>query len=404
MLSSLDDLVSPLPLSEFLGAFRDKRRLHIKARDPRRAQSLLPWRDVEALVSLHGFHDIEVMKNGMVIPPQLYEAESNMSTLHDVLVQGASIIVSRIHLKMAPIQWLATAVERELGLEVGVNAYCSFSAGGAFRPHWDRHDVLVVQVHGTKVWRIWDATVDSPIGRSVDARHDITAAPCQELQLSPGDVLYIPRGEPHAAAVSGGASAHLSLGIETLKGVDVVLNHLNAAAGRDEFLRADLPPRGATVELRDHQRELRARLHRLVDDSDLEQLLEEDAASRPPVPQVSLAPGESGTDVLWLALRRRIPLPERAEDEAAQPVTIGGAEYLLSAAAVDVLRRLFARDGQSRQDLLATLGPLHPDAAVANGLRELSRLGFLRTDPESDAAIQRSDSLGDDLPLFVGQG
>jgi len=387
MFFSLDDIVSPLPVSEFLRAFREKRRMHIKALDPKRAESLLPWWDLESLVSLHGFHDIEVMKNGMVIPPQLYEAEANMSTLHDVLAQGASIIVSQIHLKMPRIQWLATAVERELNVVVGVNAYCSFSAGGAFKPHWDRHDVLVVQIHGTKVWRIWDATVDNPVGRSVDAQHDITAAPCEELQLSPGDVLYIPRGETHAAAVSGGGSLHLSFGFETLKGVDVVVDHLNAAAGRDEFLRADLPPRGATAELRAHEQELKARLHRLVDDLDLEQLLEHDATSRPPVPQISLAPAEAATDVLRLALRRRIPLPERGEDDAAQPVTIGGAEYLVSAAAVDVLRHLFASDGQSRQALLATLGPLRQHAAIANGLRELSRLGFLRTDPETDPAI-----------------
>ena len=163
-----------------LARFQDKRRLHIKARDPERAQALLPWRDVETLVSLHGFQDIQVMKNGMVIPPQLYEAESNMSTLHDVLAQGASITVSQIHLQMPQIQWLATAVERELGLEVGVNAYCSFSAGGAFKPHWDRHDVLVIQVHGTKLWRIWDATVGNPIERSVDAQHDVTAAPARK--------------------------------------------------------------------------------------------------------------------------------------------------------------------------------------------------------------------------------
>ena len=169
--------------------------------------------------------------------------------------------------------------------------------------------------------------------------------------------------------------------------MDVILHHLNAAAGQDEFFRADLPPRGAPAELRAHEQELKARLHRLIDDLDLEQVLEHDAASRPPVPQVSLAPGEAATDVLRLALRRRIPLPERGDDDAAQLVTIGGVEYLLSAAAVDVLRHLFARDGQSRQALLAALAPFHQDSAIANGWRELSRFGFLRRDPATDPAI-----------------
>jgi ribosomal protein L16 Arg81 hydroxylase len=48
-----------------------------------------------------------------------------------------------------------------------VNAYLSFSKGGAFKPHWDLHDVLVVQVHGNKQWRVWNAEVPLPSKRLI---------------------------------------------------------------------------------------------------------------------------------------------------------------------------------------------------------------------------------------------
>jgi hypothetical protein len=378
MFGSLSDIVSPLALPEFLQALRDKRRLYVKAIDPTRAASLLPWQDLEAMISMRNFDGVEAMQNGMVIPPQLYQAEGDVGAFHDILAQGASIVVKQIQLTVPQIQWLATSIERQMGCVVGVNAYCSFSSGGAFKPHWDRHDVLVVQIHGTKTWRIWESTFKNPVERSRDAKHDITGTPSEELVLSSGDILYIPRGEPHVASVSGGASVHLTFGFDHLNGVDV-LRRLNSAAGQDDFLRTDLPPLEAEAQLRDYDKELKTRLHRLVDALDISEFLKDDDANRLPVRQASLAFSEDPEDILRLTLRRRIPLPV-VVDADPPPVTIGGASYRLSRASIDILRRLFACDRQSRRGLVEALSSSHDGAAVAAGLRELVRLGFLMTD------------------------
>ena len=378
MLGSLGDVVSPIPVPEFLRSFQDKRRLHIRAVDPTRAESLLRWQDIETMIAMHGFDGIEAMQNGMSIPPQLYQGEPDMSAFHDVLAQGASLVIKHIHLHLPPIQWLATAIERQMGFPVGVNAYLSFSTGGAFKPHWDRHDVLVVQVHGRKTWTVWDATFKNPIEKSQHAQHDITDAPSEQLELAPGDVLYLPRGEPHAASVSGGDSVHLTFGLDSLNGVDL-LQQLNNAAGQDEFLRTDIPPQGAERRLLDYEAELKTRLHRLVDTLDVSAFLRESDANRAPVRQACLAPFEEPTDLLRLTLRRRIPLPDEANGQS-QAVTIGGAAYALSPAAIDVLRLLFARDGQSRGALIEALSSRHDEPAASAAVRELSRLGFLMTD------------------------
>jgi ribosomal protein L16 Arg81 hydroxylase len=378
MFGSLSDILAPLPLPEFIQAFRDKRRLHIKAVATSGAASLLPWQDLEALISMRAFDDLELMKNGMVIPPQLYRGEGDLAAFHDIVAQGASLIIKQVHLSVPRIQWLATSIERQLGCAVGANAYCSFSSGGAFKPHWDRHDVLVVQLHGTKAWRLWESAFKNPVERSRDAKHDITGTPSDEFVVSPGDVLFIPRGEPHAASVSGGASVHLTFGIDSLNGVDVV-QRLQGAAGQDDFLRADLPPSTAHAELREHENELKARLHRLVDALDLSEFLQDDHARRLPVRQASLPSSDDPGEILRLTLRRQVPLPEAGDAEPA-PVIIGGTSHRLSRAAVEILRRLFVRDCQSRGALIEALSASHDVAAVLAGLRELVRLGFLMTE------------------------
>lgn len=377
MLSSLADVILPIAVGQFLQAFYEKKRLHIKTTDPARGESLLPWQDIEAMISMRSFNDMQVIQSGMLLPPQLYTT-TDMSDFHDILAQGASVVVRQIQLNIPQIQWLATAIERQLGFTVGVNAYFSFSRGGAFKPHWDKHDVLVVQVHGRKVWRMWDGKFKNPIESSSQAKCEISDAHSEELELSPGDALYIPRGEPHAASVTAGASVHLTFGLDSLNGVDV-LRQLNHAVSQDEFLRADLPPQAAEAQIRAYEAELKARLHRLVDSLDIAEFLEADDANRPPIRHASLRSAEEPSDVLRLTLRRRVRLPDGSSGES-QPVTIGGVAYPLSPASIDILRQLFGNDCQSRNALSAALSPLHTQSAVMAGLRELLRLGFLMTD------------------------
>src|SRR4029078_5515585 len=102
---------------------------------------------------------------------------------------------------------------------------------------------------------------------------------------------------------------------------------------RDDSRRAERQPREAEARWRDHQVELKARLHRLVDTLDILKFLEEGDASRPPGRQVSLASSEEPGAIRRLPLRRRVPLPERSSEQA-QPVTIGGAVYPLPPASI----------------------------------------------------------------------
>ena len=152
MLATLADLLAPVSTSEFLEVFRAKKRLHIAASDSTRAETLFSWREIDTLLTEHALdEDVIITRDGVLIPRQLYTSSEgkqlNVRAFHDLLSQGVSIVVNSVDRWVPQIGQLAAAIEREMGIYTDVNAYLSFFKGGAFKPHWDFMDVLVVQVH-----------------------------------------------------------------------------------------------------------------------------------------------------------------------------------------------------------------------------------------------------------------
>ena len=378
--------VAPVSTSEFLEAFRARKRFHIAASDPTRAETLLSWQDINTLLSEHALDEsVTLMRDGVVVLRLFYTSSEgkrlNVRALHDLLPQGVSIRVESIHRWFPKIGQLAAAVEREMRIYTQVNAYLSFSKGGAFKPHLDFHDVLVVQVQGNKRWRVWNASGPLPDKTADPTNVNTSAAPDQEIEMKLGDVLFIPRGEPHSAAVSTKHSVHLTIGLTSETGIDF-LDHLRKEAAKDPIFRMDLPRHASDEQSSAHEALLKHRLHQLIDAASVSQFLQEDDLSRSPMLQTSVG-GElpQMEDTLRLTLRRRVPLPDVTPDGETQSVMIGGESRRLSVASIDVLRWLFDHDPTTLGALYARLTPHHGHDAVEAAIRELSRLGFLVVNP-----------------------
>lgn len=132
------------------------------------------------------------------------------------LLDGATVVLQSLPRTVPSVGRFASALESEISHPVQVNAYLTPPGAAGLAPHADGHDVLAVQLHGSKTW-----TVDG-LG---------------ELQLAAGDVLYIPAGTRHAAATQHSSSLHLTIGIirTTYRAV------LDRLLARDPDLDAPLP-------------------------------------------------------------------------------------------------------------------------------------------------------------------
>jgi hypothetical protein len=82
--------------------------------------------------------------------------------------------------------------------------------------HADSQNNLIVQVVGTKKWKLYPPLYPSPVygaGKFPIKSSDLKEGECVEYELHPGDVLFLPRGVPHLAETTDTASFHLDLNL-----------------------------------------------------------------------------------------------------------------------------------------------------------------------------------------------
>ena len=237
-----------------------------------------------------------------------------------------------------------------------MNAYVTPSDNQGFAPHYDVHDVFVLQVAGRKRWVIHEPVLAAPLpDQAWENRREAVAAraveaPLIDTELAPGDALYLPRGTIHSAKALGELSIHLTVGVHPVTRYDLARTLLTAAQQATE-LRASLP---MGVDLSDpdilapHVAATVAALKQYLDEASTEDvaaavgdLLMRQTRAEPlaPLAQLSLA-GSVGPDT---ALRLRAGLRVRvARAENAITITLLDKQITLDAETGDALKAVLA--------------------------------------------------------------
>lgn len=159
---------------------------------------------------------------------------------------GATLVLQGLHRTWEPIATFTRRLVADLGHPAQVNAYITPASSRGFDPHFDTHDVFVIQIAGAKRWTIHEPVHRHPLADQTWTRHRDAVAlraqtePAIDAVFEPGDVLYLPRGWIHSAVALGGTSIHLTIGIRAATRHDL-LRHLLAEAADDVRLRAPLP-------------------------------------------------------------------------------------------------------------------------------------------------------------------
>lgn len=203
-----------------------------------------------------GLPQLRCLRGGVDVHPNAYTTTHDsrrgagipivdMRRLARLLAEGATVVADSVDVVDPVLEVACRALRWWTHETVRVNAYLTTGATAGFPLHWDDHDVIVVQVSGTKEWDVRSVSRPAPMFRDA-ARND--QAPDGVLfagELSAGDVLCIPRGHWHQARCPGGHSLHLTFGFTRRTGVDWlrwVADHSRAHQG----FREDLPHRDET--------------------------------------------------------------------------------------------------------------------------------------------------------------
>ena len=144
------------------------------------------------------------------------------ATLFGPYLDGCSIVQNHADL-ISP--WIAAFCQdlQQSFPHVYANTYLTPPDSQAMNPHADDREVFVVQLCGSKQWRVFEQVpIEYPYPHEQVGKNGLPVPP-QVLEgnlaisaiLKPGDVLYIPRGHVHQARCTDSFSFHVTIAIAT---------------------------------------------------------------------------------------------------------------------------------------------------------------------------------------------
>jgi ribosomal protein L16 Arg81 hydroxylase len=225
---------------------------------PGRFDDLFTAEAVDELITHRGLRTpfVRMAREGTVLDPGRYTAPGGLGAeiadqvsadkVLDEFSAGATLVLQGLHRTWPPLADFTRQLIADLGHPAQVNAYITPASARGFDPHYDVHDVFVLQIAGEKHWRIHPPVHPQPLRDQPwsDHRSAVERAaegePAIDEVFRRGDVLYLPRGWIHSATALGGTSIHLTIGVAALTRHDV-LREAVAQAAADTNLRTALP-------------------------------------------------------------------------------------------------------------------------------------------------------------------
>jgi hypothetical protein len=254
-LDGIASLLHPIPLDVFLSTYWEKRWLFVQRGHEEYYQALLTNRNLEDFISSPDarYPAIMLAKDGVYYPPQAYcddvkmgyvtfSGVPNLRKLSAEYGKGATIALPSFDRSWSPLADLCMRLEQELDHGANTNVYITAGQTAGFPPHYDTHDILVLQIAGHKLWRIYEPTIHLPdVSQPCDPKNYSPGPVLTEIELRAGDLLYLPRGYGHAASTSASHSAHVTIGIHVYTWARI-LKETDPSCVRLEVFRKSLPP------------------------------------------------------------------------------------------------------------------------------------------------------------------
>jgi lysine-specific demethylase/histidyl-hydroxylase NO66 len=234
----------------FLADHWSRSPLHQPARDAAGFADLLSLDDVDGIVaSFPRLPSFRLVKDGRPLEPSRYTRSARLGgrsvsdvgdigRIYEEFRFGATIVLQGLHRTWLPLARFCRDLELELTHPAQANAYVTPPTARGLAVHYDTHDVFVLQLAGTKAWTVYEPVLELPLAsQRWSSSMGSPDEPLLAVDLSPGDVLYIPRGFLHAARAQEGVSAHLTIGVSTFTWHDVLREALNGIDDEVEFRR-----------------------------------------------------------------------------------------------------------------------------------------------------------------------
>lgn len=203
-------------------------------RDPAVARALLDVAAVDAMIGGTPLPAglVSVVSGGVRLPRSRYAFGAgsrqgladgvSAAKVQALLAQGSTLVLDALERTSPTVGPFTRRLAFELGVPVGVNAYLTPASSQGFAHHYDTHAGLIVQTEGAKTWQLHAPVVTDPLEHQgiplarwpqAEQERVVSGKPWLEVELQPGDALWIPRGWVHNGFATGQTSLHITFGL-----------------------------------------------------------------------------------------------------------------------------------------------------------------------------------------------
>jgi ribosomal protein L16 Arg81 hydroxylase len=217
-----------------------------------------------------------VTRKGHRVPAVFFrdQGKLNAARLATLFPQGISVIAKYVDAQVSTLRALCDSIEARIGEKVNMAAVVTMGDGGALHIHYDTPDVLVLQVEGSKRWRIYDKPVVDPVAGMPKPIKSESAVIFDEV-LRQGDLLYVPAGYWHHCDNGPDLSLHLAVLFAPPTGSDGV-RALFRQALMDPIYRVRFARLGS-AERAAHEAVLKAHLMNKIEHTSFSELIAQGA-------------------------------------------------------------------------------------------------------------------------------
>ena len=253
-------LLDPISVDEFSANYAGKSHLYVSGRDDKFA-NVASWEAINRLFeqsSLWTGRLLTLAKNGPTLDPETYCAPDIDPEGHRImrpvpelvrqhLNEGATIVLNHADSLTPELAAVSACLQLHFRAPMKCNIYCSWQENQGFATHFDGRDVFVLHIAGKKYWNLYDGVYELSMSGSCyefrlghEENERLKGNCIERLEMTPGDLLYIPRGQYHDAIASSDASLHLTFGVVPMLGIDAY-DSLKTALSEDSLFRVPLP-------------------------------------------------------------------------------------------------------------------------------------------------------------------
>ncbi|CAG9770864.1 unnamed protein product [Ceutorhynchus assimilis] len=213
-------LIDPVSPREFFDKYWEQKPLLIKRSDTKYFKHVFSSSQLDNILRDHPLHftrnvDVVLYQNGK---KEVMDEEGRAlpAKLWDFYTNGCSIRILNPHTYDQNVHSIIASLQEYFGTMVGTNVYLTPPESQGFAPHFDDIEAFIVQLEGTKYWKLYKPVDKDVLTRdsSTNFKPEVLGDPFMEVELNAGDLLYFPRGTIHEGRTKEDAhSLHITVSV-----------------------------------------------------------------------------------------------------------------------------------------------------------------------------------------------